>query len=169
MTEHRVPWDVEAYVARARTACFVCELLAGTDGYEHEIIHRDETAVVFLAKYPNLRGHLLVAPIDHREHAIDDFTEAEYLELQRVVHHAGRALHATITTERLYVTSLGSQQGNRHVHWHLLPLPPGVPYADQQMGVFAEAKGWLDLDPAETRRLAEELREAWQRLAIDRR
>ena len=32
-------------------------------------------------------------------------------------------------TERLYLLSLGSHQGNAHVHWHIAPLPPGVPYA----------------------------------------
>ena len=40
----------------------------------------------------------------------------------------GRAICAAVPTERLYVLSLGSKQGNSHVHWHLAPLPPGVPF-----------------------------------------
>jgi len=28
---------------------------------------------------------------------------------------------------RVYILSLGSQQGNKHVHWHSAPLPFGVP------------------------------------------
>ncbi len=50
----RVPWEVDAYVERVRARCFVCALLAGDDDYEHHVVHRDETAVVFLAKYPSL-------------------------------------------------------------------------------------------------------------------
>jgi diadenosine tetraphosphate (Ap4A) HIT family hydrolase len=161
MPSERVAWDVDAYVERARSACFVCELVAGTEGYEHHVIHQDQLAVVFLAKYPNLYGHLLVAPIAHREHAVGDFTEGEYIDLQRTIHRAGRALTSVIETERLYINSLGSQQGNRHVHWHLLPLPPGVPYADQQMAVFAEDAGWLQVDESELHQLADELRAAF--------
>ncbi|WP_329793660.1 hypothetical protein V1227_17560 [Lentzea sp. DG1S-22] len=31
---------------------------------------------------------------------------------------------ALLPVERLYVLSLGSRQANRHVHRHLVPLPP---------------------------------------------
>jgi len=156
----RVAWDVDAYVERVRAACFVCELLVGTAGYEHHVIHRDDTAVVFLAKYPNLWGHVLVAPVDHRERVVGDFTEDQYAQLQRLIHRVGRALTSVIDTERLYVTSLGSQQGNTHVHWHLLPLPAGVPYEDQQMAVFDTDKGWLQCSDAEMVTLAADLRRA---------
>lgn len=122
-----VPWDLSAYHARVRAACFVCELVAGTPGYEHDVVHQDELTVAFLAKYPQLWGHILVAPKEHCEHVIGDFGLGEYLGVQTVIHRVGRALAATVPTERLYVLSLGSQQGNRHVHWHLLPLPPGIP------------------------------------------
>ena len=48
-------------------------------------------------------------------------------------------------TERLYVLSLGSLQGNRHVHWHLVPLPPGVPYEQQHFTALAPERGYLDI------------------------
>jgi hypothetical protein len=53
-----------------------------------------------------------------------------------------------LPTERLYVLSLGSQQANRHVHWHLAPLPPGVPYEQQQTALFAPELGTLDIPDA---------------------
>ena len=59
-------------------------------------------------------------------------TEAEYLELQRRVFALGRAITKTVETERLYVFSFGSMQAVSHVHWHLAPLPPGVPFMEQQ-------------------------------------
>lgn len=71
-----------------------------------------------------------------------------------MIHHAGEALTSVVATERLYVLTLGSQQGNRHVHWHLVTLPPGVPYDDQQIGFFDERRGYLQFDAADMAELA---------------
>jgi hypothetical protein len=43
------------------------------------------------------------------------------------------AVRRTVEAERVYILSLGSQQGNRHVHWHIAPLPYGVPFKEQQL------------------------------------
>ena len=149
MEGRRVAWDMPKYLARARATCFVCALLEGRPGYEHEVVWRDDVGVVFLARYPVVWGHLLVAPIEHREHVVGEFVHSEYLALQSLVHRAGVALSSAVVTERLYVLSLGSQQGNRHAHWHLVPLPPGVPYAEQQTALFDDARGWFEFDPAD--------------------
>lgn len=155
----RVPWDSAGYLTLARRACFVCELLAGNPDYPHHVAHRDETAIVFASRFPSVAGHFLVAPVDHREHVITDFTPDEYAAIQRVVHRAGTALSSLLPVERLYVLSLGSQQANRHVHWHLAPLPPGVPYEDQQIAVFEASRGVLDLPDDEVADLARRLGE----------
>ena len=76
------------------------------------------------------------------------------------MHRAGVALSTAVPTERVYVLSLGSQQGNRHVHWHLVPLPPGVPYREQQTALFDEGRGWLQFDPADLSALATTIRNA---------
>ncbi len=150
----RVAWDMYAYLRRVRAGCYVCELLAGNPEYEHHVAYRDDTAVVYLCKYPSVRGHLLVAPVEHREHVVGDFGEESYVAFQRVVHRAGRALTAVVETERLYLLSLGSQQGNTHVHVHLVPCPPGTPYEDQQLALLREDDGWLDLPADELAALA---------------
>jgi diadenosine tetraphosphate (Ap4A) HIT family hydrolase len=80
------------------------------------------------------------------------------LALQRVVHAVGEALRAVVPTERLYILSLGSAQGNRHVHWHLAPLPPGVPYAEQQLAAL-HTDLVVDLSDDELADLAARLRE----------
>lgn len=41
---------------------------------------RDDVGVVFLAKHPVVWGHLLVAPIEHREHVVGDSDHSEYLD-----------------------------------------------------------------------------------------
>jgi hypothetical protein len=70
----------------------------------------------------------------------------------------GEGVRSVVPTERLYILSLGSQQGNRHVHWHLAPLPPGVPFEQQQLSALDAAP--LDLDEQEWEELAARLRAA---------
>lgn len=114
--------------------------------------------VVFLSKYQVLYGYILVAPRDHREQATGDFTLEEYLALQRVIYLVAEALRQVVPTERLYILTLGSQHGNRHAHWHLAPLPPGVPYDQQQAAALALSNGILALSDEEMAALAKTLR-----------
>jgi diadenosine tetraphosphate (Ap4A) HIT family hydrolase len=148
-----------AYVARGRAKCFVCATVAEEPGYDHHLVYEDDTAVGFLAKWPMLWGHVLVAPKQHREHVIADFESNEYLGLQAVVHRVGRAVSRAVPCERLYVLSLGSQQLNRHVHWHVAPLPPGVPLARQQFRAFSQViTGEIECPDARWSELAHRIR-----------
>lgn len=156
----RLPYDREAYVRRVRTGpCLVCGIVRGDASQPEHVLHRDELAITFLARPGVVPGHTLVAPVRHTEAVIGDFPVDDYLALQRRVHEVGAAVSAVVPTERLYVLSLGSQQGNTHVHWHLVPLPPGVPYADQQFGLFDLAHlGVPDVPAAQRHALAAALR-----------
>ena len=113
--------------------------------------------MVFLSRFPLWPGHLLVASTTHVEDVVAVDVE-DYLALHRLVHAAGLALVTEVETERLYVLSLGSQQGNRHVHWHLVPLPPGVPYEQQQATALAPERGYLELPDRAQADLASRLR-----------
>jgi diadenosine tetraphosphate (Ap4A) HIT family hydrolase len=139
--------------------CFICEMLAGNPEYQHHVVYEDERAVAFLNRYPSLYGYVLVAPKDHREQVTGDFSLDEYLHLQAVVHRVGEAICQVVPTERLYVLSLGSQQANRHVHWHLAPTPPGLPFEHQQLAAL-DSNIVLDLTQAEQTDLASRLRDA---------
>ena len=150
--------DFEAVRSELAGRCFICELLAGNPEYAHHVVYEDELAIAFLQRFQTLYGYVLVAPKEHREQVVADFSEDEYLELQRVIHLVGRALCRAVPTERLYVLSLGSQEGNRHVHWHLAPLPPGVPFEEQQLGGLDSDLG-LVLDEVELKELAARIRE----------
>lgn len=87
-----------------------------------------------------------------------DFTSDEYLALQALVYRVGEAVRQLVETERLYIMSMGSDQANRHVHWHVAPLPPGVPFEKQQFAAFMAEAGYLDLSDSETEELASGLR-----------
>jgi hypothetical protein len=58
------------------------------------------------------------------------------LRLQQWVFRLGRAVQV-VPAERLSLLTFGGQQGNRHVHWHVAALAPGVAYADQQMAALS--------------------------------
>jgi len=161
----RQPMDMEAYQRRVRTGpCFICEIVAGNPEYPHHIVYEDDDAIVFLNKYPTLYGYTLVAPREHREQATSDFTIDAYLALQRIVYRVAEALRQVVPTERVYILTLGSQQGNRHVHWHIVPLPPGVPYEQQQVEALRMDKGVLKLSDQEMTSLALRIRQEMERI-----
>jgi diadenosine tetraphosphate (Ap4A) HIT family hydrolase len=139
--------------------CFICELVAGNPEFAHVVVYEDADAIAFLNKYPAVYGYVLVAPKEHREHVTGDFSTAEYLRLQAVVQRVGEGVRRAVPTERLYILSLGSRQGNRHVHWHVAPLPPGVPFEQQQLAAL-DTSLCLELSQSEAEQLADRIRRA---------
>jgi ATP adenylyltransferase len=158
----RDAFDLDAYVERAAQGpCFICRLVAGDPDYRHHIVYEDDFAIAFLNKWPVLAGYTLVCPKAHREQVTGDFSEAEYLRLQALAWRIGEAVRCVVPTERLYILSLGSQQANRHVHWHVAALPPGVPPDEQQFAALDVTRaGVLRLGDAEMADLARRIGEA---------
>jgi len=157
----RMQMDTERYARRAREGpCFICRMLAGDPRYRHHVVFEDECTVAFLNKHPTLLGYTLVAPRRHAESWVRDLTESEFLALQSVVRQVALAVEAVLPTERMYSLSLGSQQGNAHLHWHIAPLPPGVPYEQQQYCALMTEHGVLDISDHEQADLASRLRSA---------
>jgi histidine triad (HIT) family protein/ATP adenylyltransferase len=163
MEFERAPIDLDAYRRRvAAGPCFVCALVAGEPGYEHEVVLDDGEHIAFLSKYPTLYGYVLVSPKRHVEHIVRELDPEEYLRLQAVVYRVARAVEAVTASERTYVLSLGSQQGNAHVHWHIAPLPPGRPYEQQQFQALMAEHGVIRMSTELAAELAARLRNALQ-------
>jgi diadenosine tetraphosphate (Ap4A) HIT family hydrolase len=155
---NRKQLDLDAYIERIQTTpCFICEMIAGRLNGNH-IIYQNDEFIAFLNKYPSLYGYALVAPITHKEQVTGDFTMDEYLSLQKAVYQVAEAIRCTVETERVYILSLGSQQGNRHVHWHIAPLPHGVPFKQQQLDALHIENGYLEIPDDEMAVLAERTR-----------
>ena len=154
MSEQRRPFDVVAYADRGRRGpCFICAHLAG-DG-PHREVYADEICVAFLNRYPTLRGYTLVAP---RRHLVDVTGDRVlFRHLTDVVHDVAEALKRVLPVERVYLLSLGSHQGNAHVHWHVAPLPPGVPYRRQQFHALMAEHGVLEIPDPEQDALVRDL------------
>ena len=155
----KVPFDVAGYERRSREGpCFVCAIVAGHPDFFHHDVYEDAGTIAFLSRYPTLLGHCLVAPKRHVESWVTGLGEKEFVDLQRVVRRVAGAVAASVPTERMYSLSLGSQQGNAHLHWHIAPLPPGVPYRDQQFHALMAENGVLDIDDSVQANLARTIR-----------
>jgi len=136
----------------------VCAILAGHRDYPHHDVYEDAATIAFLARPATLLGYCIVAPKRHVEDWVDGLGEEEYLALQRVVHRVARAVARVVPVERMYCLSLGSQQGNAHLHWHVAPLPPGAPYDRQQYHALMAENGVLDVDDRDQADLARAIR-----------
>lgn len=164
-SERYVP-DLDAYHERARNGpCFVCGIVNGDPDFAgHHLVHEDGRAIAFFSKWPTQRGYTLVAPKEHREQATADFPVGEYLDLHRVVHRVAEAVREEVGAERMYILSLGSNEGNAHVHWHVVPLPPGTPYEEQQhVAIMLETAGALEVPEEEKADLAGRIRRRIER------
>lgn len=149
----------------ARTGpCFICELVRGNPDFKHHIIAEDDEAIIFLSKYPTLRGYALVSPKAHLEDLAQDLSTNQFLDLQARVHRLARALKAVLDAERIYVLSLGSQQANAHLHWHVVPLPRGVPFEHQQYYALMAENGVLQMPDPAMNELAREIGAVYQSL-----
>ena len=49
---------------------------------------------------------------------------------------------------------------NSHVHWHVAPLPQGVPREQQQYHALMHENGVIEITPEEMTQFAEQLRTA---------
>jgi len=152
----RQKFDVSSYLESIGTRpCFICGLVAGDPAFAHHVVYEDDFAIAFLNKFPVLAGYVLVCPKAHLEQVTGDFSLEDYLRLQALVYAVSQALRAVLDVERVYVLSLGSQQSNLHVHWHVAPLPPGVPLEDQQFAALDVGRaGFLAMEDAEMKRFA---------------
>jgi len=148
--------DMEALHHGFRTGpCFVCEMVNGNTPFPENVIREDDETLVFLDAYPRAYGYTLVAPKEHREQVTADFAMEEYLEIQKLLYRVTEAVREEVGAERMYIYSFGSNQGTSHAHWHVVPLPPGVPY-DEQQGAWASwSKGVLRIPKEEMASLAE--------------
>jgi diadenosine tetraphosphate (Ap4A) HIT family hydrolase len=157
--------DMEGMHHSFRTEpCFVCRMVQGEVRLLENIIYEDDRALVFLDAYPRAHGYTLVAPKEHREQVTGDFTMEEYIDLQQLVYRVSEAIREEVGAERMYIYSFGSNQGNSHAHWDVVPLPSGVPYDEQQGAWTSWSKGVLRIPKEEMALLAKRIGRRIQRI-----
>ncbi|MDP8957847.1 MAG: hypothetical protein M3N51_01295 [Actinomycetota bacterium] len=84
--EKRVDFDLESSVERVLGGpCFVCGIVSGDPRFPAHVVYRDERDTAFLPNFHVLLGYVLLAPLEHREAVVGDFSIDQYLALQGVV------------------------------------------------------------------------------------
>ncbi|MEW2576895.1 HIT family protein [Streptomyces syringium] len=153
--------DLGAYTERARTGpCFICVFLSGHPGHAHHLVADDGEHAAFLDRWPTVPGKVLVAPKHHVEHVVRNLDDAAYVRLMLFVRRVALAMEEVCRPERTYIYSLGSQQGNAHVHWHIAGLPSGTPYKRRQFHALMAEHGVIKASSKDMNALAERLRQA---------
>ncbi len=72
---------------------------------------------------------------------------------------AAPALLLTPGPAVLYITTCRASQENRHVHWHIAPLPHGIPSKQQQLEALNVENGILEIPNEEMQELAGRIRQ----------
>jgi ATP adenylyltransferase len=119
------PWRLE-YVSSAseQTGCVFCRAAAAPDDADSLVVHRGETALVMLNRFPYSSGHLLVTPIRHVG-VLGELSAQEAAE----IHSLGvRALEVLTTLYQPDGFNIGWNLGRSagagvvdHIHEHVVP------------------------------------------------
>jgi ATP adenylyltransferase len=153
------PWRLE-YIQQAgeQTGCVFCDEADGTiDADESLLVHRGETAIALLNKYPYSSGHLMVAPVRHLAE-LAELSDEESLDIHRLAVEAVETLRATYGPAGFNLGwNLGHIAGAGiadHVHQHVVPRWSGD---TNFMPVLAAVK----VIPEHLLETRDRLREAW--------
>jgi len=132
-----------------------CAFCAIVDGSDADVVHRDDRVIAFLDHAPLLKGHVLVAPVDHVE-TFDDLPRELIEPLFEVVQRVSRAFPKVLGSDGSF-TSINTRvsQSVPHAHVHVVPRRRGD-------GLFRAGIVWVRQRYAadEAAQLAARLREA---------
>ena len=120
-----------------------------------------------------LTGHALAGHAEGaRQAGCDSFVTKPCLPDAHVAESAGQGVtwgresilfSACNEDSNSEIRALGSLEGNAHVHWHVVPLPPRIPYEEQQLAALDwDRTGVLELDDREQADLADRVRKTLQ-------
>jgi diadenosine tetraphosphate (Ap4A) HIT family hydrolase len=141
--------------------CMLCALSSSAPA--EQAIASDEHGTVLLNRFAQRRGHLMVLPRSHIEHA-HELDWSVYAALQRLAYDASIALQRVLAPLRIWNAVLGSAMplatSYAHVHIHVLPIYESDDRS-RPARVFSWSEGVTIYDDAEAQQLVQQLREAW--------
>lgn len=118
------PWRKEFILNKKEENCFFCEAIKDNQDRKNMILYRGDKCFCILNKYPYNNGHLLIAPILHK----DDLTKLcnpEMLEFMTLTRDMKKILSKKMNPDGF---NLGINLGNvagagveGHIHLHIVP------------------------------------------------
>jgi len=108
------------------SGCFLCDAIASDPDQDRDslLVWRGERSIVMLNRFPYNNGHLLVAPVIHRE-TLGDLTGPDLIEPIETIRRMIEVLNRFMRPQGYNV---GLNQGSAagaglpgHLHWHVVP------------------------------------------------
>lgn len=123
------------------TACYSCARDAEFDRLPPwERIAADDLWRVAHAFDSALPGWLVLLPRRHVT-SIAALSDAEASSLGTWQVRLSRALHKTLGCQKTYIAQFGEAEGFSHVHFHVVPRPPGLAGESRGPRIFFQALG----------------------------
>jgi len=136
--------------------CYTCELIARRDAGQAPLwdsIHRTQYWDIVHSYNTALPGWLVLVIRRHIE-AIAEMTEAEAIELGRLIHRTSVALQEITGCAKTYVMQFAEMAEHPHVHFHIVPRMTDQPEERKSTKIF----GYLNV-PAEEQVSSDEMNE----------
>lgn len=121
------PWRmkyIEYTKIEKSRGCFICEAVRSSNPEEKLVVHRTESVVVLMNRYPYNTGHLLIAPARH----VAEFAQlrdSELFELAAILRDSLEWLRKALSPDGFNIgVNIGRVAGaglEDHLHIHVVP------------------------------------------------
>ncbi len=117
------PWRAEYIQAEKDSVCIFCTApqKAPEEGL---VLHKGNTSIVMLNKYPYNSGHVLIAPLRHVAR-LEDLTDDEGADMWKLTRHSTSSLLKVFKADGFNIgLNLGKAAGagiEEHIHLHVVP------------------------------------------------
>jgi diadenosine tetraphosphate (Ap4A) HIT family hydrolase len=109
--------------------CLTCDLVRQRDEGKAPLwdsIHRTLHWDIVHCNSTSLLGWLILVTRRHIS-SVDEMTEAEALELGKLIRQVSVALKEEVGCSKTYVAQFAEAAGHQHVHFHIVPRMPDQP------------------------------------------
>lgn len=145
------------------TNCMTCELIKRRDAGVAPLwdsIHRTQYWDVVHSYNTSLAGWLVLVIRRHIT-AVDEMTEAEAVELGKLIRQVSLALKEVLGCAKTYVVQFAEALEHPHVHFHIVPRMPDQPdeYKGPHVFKYLGASDETRIEEAHMNRIAQEIRQ----------
>lgn len=101
--------------------CTFCKIIDGSE--TAQIVYKDENVIAFFPRTMNVKGHIIIAPVQHFINFFDIQEDVLYSLMDKIKflsNHCQKRLGAE-GINLLHASGESAQQSISHFHFHLLP------------------------------------------------